>query len=127
MLLLRVQLVDAFIALVFGSGLVLAPALLLSILGARTDDAGIVVARLLGALLLGYAGVGWYTARAADSVLRRNIIRTEAAVNLVAVVISVAGTIAGTLNVLGWSLAVVFGVLASARLYGTIATPQVAV
>ena len=57
MLILRTQMVDAFIALIFGLGLVVAPALILSILGAHTDDAGIVVARILGATLLGYAGM----------------------------------------------------------------------
>jgi hypothetical protein len=126
MVILRTQMVDALIALVFGLGLVVAPALILSILGAHTDDAGIVVARLLGATLLGYAGIDWSTMRAADSGLRTNIIRTEAAVDVLAFVVSVAATIAGTVNILGWSLVVTFAALAAARLYGTAATPRVA-
>ena len=122
----RAQIADTFIAFAFGVGLIVVPDLILSIYGAHTDAAGIVTARLLGAFTLGYAAVNWYTSRAVDAPLARDIIRSQGAVDAVAVVIAVAATLAGTVNALGWSLVGLFVVLAAIRLYGTATMPRVA-
>ena len=122
----RAQIADTFITLAFGVALILVPDVLLALYGARTDAAGIVLARLLGAFTLGYAGVNWYTSRAVETPMAREIIRAQGIVDVIAVVIGVAATLAGTVNVLGWSLVALFAVLGAIRLYGTMAMPRVA-
>lgn len=120
----RTQIVDAFIALAFGVGLLLLPELVLAIYGAATDSAGIVLGRLLGVLLLGFAGVNWYIGHAPESPLRRDIVRSEGLADILGLIVMLFATVGGVVNALGWTLVALFAVLAGVRLYYTSAAVE---
>jgi Ca2+/Na+ antiporter len=121
MLVNRIQRIDAFIALAFGIGFVVLPELVIGIFGARTDAAGLIVARLLGASALSLAAVSWYTSRAPESDLRRDIIRGQAGSNVLSLIVMTVATATGTVNALGWAIVALFAVLGAVRFYGTAA------
>jgi len=114
-----VQSVDAVVALAFGIGLLIAPDVVLSIYGAHTDAVGVLVARLAGAQLLGYAAIDVLTLRVSASDFRVGIIRAEALVNAIAALAAIGGVLAGALNTLGWSLVATFVAFGALRILGT--------
>ncbi len=95
--------VKAVITLCFGASFVLAPALLLSMYGVTLSAAGILLARLLGAALLGYAVVAWSARNAEDSEARRGIVLGELIHTAIGFIVILLAQLAGLMNPLGWS------------------------
>jgi len=104
--------VKAVITVCFGAGFVLAPAPLLSLYGVTVSAAGILLARLLGAALLGYAVVAWSARNAEDSKARRGIVLGEFIHCAIGFIVTLLAQLSGIFNPLGWSIVAIYLLLA---------------
>jgi hypothetical protein len=100
--------IKAVVCLVFGLFLLLAPVVLLNILGTALNDGGTFTAREYGAALIGTLLLTWFAkdVKAADA--RGAILLDLFIYDLIGVVVTSSVTISGVLNVLGWSIVVVY-------------------
>lgn len=108
--------VDGLLGMGSGAGLVGAPGLLLSLFGLEADPAREFLARMLGASLIGHGLLLWLT-RDADAVAVRSIVRAHLWFDVIAAIAFAAGVLAGLVNPFGWTVVVVFAVLAALRFY----------
>lgn len=104
--------VNAVLALVFGLSFVLAPALTLSLYGVTVSAAGIILARLMGAMLLGYAVVTWSAKDPEDSKAQRGIVLGQLVHTAIAFIVLLLAQLAGVMNPFGWSNVVIYLLLA---------------
>ena len=124
MTLRNLLIVNAVIALGFGSSFVLAPALMLSLYGVTVSAAGIVLARLMAAAFLGYAVVTWSARNPEDSEARRGIVLGQFAHCTLGFIVSLLAQLAGLMNPLGWSIAAIYLLLALAYAYFLLVGPS---
>ena len=104
--------VNAIIALGFGASLVVAPASLLSLYGVTLSPAGILVARLLGTEFLGICVLTTFARNATDTDARRAIVLALFISDAIAFIVALAAQLAGVPNALGWSIVVIYLLLA---------------
>lgn len=104
--------VNAILALVFGVALVLAPALLASFYGGTLTQPGIYIARLTGAAFLGICVLTWLARNATDSEARRAIVLAYFIANAIGFILALLGQLAGVPNALGWSIVIIYLLLA---------------
>ena len=96
-------LINTIVVLVFGVVFVLFPEQTLAQYGViLMPKAGIYMARLFGATLLGLAVISWYT-QSMGTVARTNVILGFFVVDSVGFVISLLAQLDGVTNNLGWS------------------------
>lgn len=100
--------INAIVALFFGLGLVLAPGRLVSLYGAQLDEAGIYVARLLGAEFLSYAVLTWFARDSEESEARRAILFALVTSFGVGFIVALGSQLSGVTNALGWFTVVVY-------------------
>jgi hypothetical protein len=100
--------INAIVALFFGLGLVLAPGALVSLYGAQLGEAGIYVARLLGAEFLSYAVLTWFARDSEESAARRAILFALVTSFGVGFIVALGGQLSGVTNALGWFTVVVY-------------------
>jgi hypothetical protein len=100
--------IKAVVCLVFGLFLLLAPGTLLSLLGAALNDGGTFTAREYGAALIGTLLLSWFAkdVKAADA--RGAILLDLLVYDLIGVIVTSSVAMSGVLNVLGWSIVVVY-------------------
>ena len=100
--------IKAFVCLVFGIFLLLAPGMLLGLLGAELNEGGTFTAREYGAALVGTLLLTWFAkdVKAADA--RRAILLDLLIYDLIGVVITFLVVVSGVMNVLGWAILVVY-------------------
>lgn len=100
--------IKAIVCLVFGLFLLLAPAVLFNLLGTELNDGGTFAAREYGAALFGTLLLTWLgkNVKAADA--RGAILVDLFIYDLIGMIVTSAVTIAGVLNVLGWSIVAVY-------------------
>ena len=98
----------AIVCLVFGFFLLLAPTVLFNLLGTELNNGGTFAAREYGAALIGTLLLTWFgkNVNAADA--RGAILIDLFIYDLIGLIITSAAVIAGVLNVLGWSIVVVY-------------------
>ena len=116
--------VNAIIALLFGLGFVLAPAATLAPYGLTTDDSGILVARLFGAAVLGYAVLTWSARNSEESAARRAIVLALFLSFGIGLVVSLVGQLSGLVNALGWSTVAIYLVFTLGYGYFQFAKPS---
>lgn len=104
--------VNAVIALGFGASFVLAPALTLSLYGVTVSAAGIVLARLLGAMLLGIGLFTWFARDPEDSGARRGIVLGQFLHTAIGFIVLLLAQLSGLMNLFGWSIVVIYLLLA---------------
>ena len=86
---------------IFGLGLLIAPAPFMDVYGVVLDDAGQLMARILGSALLSLACMFWlYRAYPPEAV--RPVMLTSFLYNCVDFVVVLSAVLAGTMNSLGW-------------------------
>ena len=100
--------VKAVVCLVFGLFLLLAPVVLLNILGTALNDGGTFTAREYGAALIGTLLLTWFAKDVKATDARGAILLDLFIYDLIGVVVPSSVTILGVLNVLGWSIVVVY-------------------
>jgi uncharacterized membrane protein len=98
----------AVVCLVFGVTLLLAPGVLLSLLGAELNDGGTFTAREYGAALIGTLLLTWFAkdVKAADA--RGAILLDLLVYDAIGVVVTFLVVLSGVLNTLGWAIVVVY-------------------
>lgn len=112
--------IAAVITLVFGLGFVLLPEQLLSLYGITLTAAGIFIARLFGAALIGYAVLNWLIKDTEDAGARRAIAITGSMHAAIGFVVFLIAQLGGVLNALGWFNVAIYLLLALGFGYFTI-------
>jgi hypothetical protein len=100
--------IKAAVCLVFGLFLLLAPRMLLDLLGTGLNDGGTFTAREYGAALIGTLLLTWFgkDVKAADA--RGAILLDLLIYDLIGVVVTSSVVLSGVLNLLGWGIVVVY-------------------
>jgi hypothetical protein len=100
--------IKAVVCLVFGVTLLLAPGLLLGVLGAELNDGGTFTAREYGAALIGTLLLAWFAkdVKAADA--RGAILLDLLIYDAIGVVVTSLVVFSGVLNALAWAIVIVY-------------------
>lgn len=93
----------AVLTLTFGIGFLLLPGTMSAPYGFRLDEAGLHVARSLGAAYLGLAALAWLARDVPDCEARRAIILCFLVINATGFFAVLPGKLSGVTNTLGWS------------------------
>lgn len=104
------------VVLVFGLGLLVVPAAILTVYGMSLTPDGEVLARLLGGQLLGYVGIEYYALRGGDEVRLVNL-RSVLVAEILGFVVSGLAALQGRGNSLFWGVVAIFFVFAVWRGY----------
>jgi hypothetical protein len=91
----------------FGLGFVLAPGLVLSIYGVETDLSFRYIGQLFGAALVSLAVLAWLLKEASPKARQGGVLALLVG-EVLGLILSVIGQLSGALNVLGWSVVVVY-------------------
>jgi hypothetical protein len=100
--------IKAVVCLIFGVFLLFVPGSLLGMLGASLGPAGTFAAREYGAALFGILLLTWFARNAVDSGARRAILLQLLVYDAIGFVVTLLSVLSGTLNSLGWGIAVVY-------------------
>jgi hypothetical protein len=100
--------IKAVVCLVFGLFLLLAPGTLINILGATLNDGGTFTAREYGAALIGTLLLTWFAKNVKAPDARAAILLDLCVYDLLGLIVTTSVVIAGVLNMLGWSIVVVY-------------------
>ena len=98
----------ALVSAVFGLGFVLMPGQLLPIYGVEPDAALRLIGQFFGAALLSLALLSWLARNLSDSESRRAIVLALLVGEAIGFIFALIGQFNGILNVLGWSVVVVY-------------------
>ncbi len=104
--------INAIVSVLFGISFVLAPEFALSFFGVSLSPAGILIARLFGTALLGFAVLTWFARNAGDSEARQAIVMGIFVSEAAAFIVALLGQLGGVLNALGWSAVAIHLLLA---------------
>ena len=97
----------AVLALVHGVGFVLVPEQVMASYGMASSAATLLMARLFGAALVGLALIFWFARDGSSESVRAVFIATIVG-NTAGLIVVAMGTIAGTLNAMGWVAALIY-------------------
>ena len=95
--------INAFVACLYGITFVFVPEMTLSLYGTTLSPAGVIIARLFGAALLGYSVLTWFARKVADSDARQAILLALVVSDTVGFIVMLLGQLSGVVNALGWS------------------------
>lgn len=105
--------IHAVIALVFGLGFILIPALILSFYtSVELNEAGAFMARLFGSAILTYAAVLWFASDTPDSEAKRAIVKGFFYTMLIGFAVTLHFQLTGSINALGWTTVALYAFLA---------------
>jgi hypothetical protein len=103
------------VAFIFALGFILMPARLTSFYNVTLNDAGILIAQLFGAALLGFGVLNWLGRDFDDDEARKAIMTTNFAADTVGFIFALVGQLGGVsgVNSLGWSTVIIYLILAA--------------
>ena len=104
--------ITAIVAFLFGLAFVCMAGTLMSFYGASLNLGGLLVARLFGAALLGFAVLTWCARKAEESEARRAIILALFISDTIGFIVALIGQLFGVVNALGWSTVIIYLLLA---------------
>lgn len=102
------MIIKAVVCLGFGPLLLLVPGQLLNLLGTSFGPGAALTAREYGAALIGTVFLTWIARKAEDSLARRAIIWHLFIYDAIALIVTLIIVLSGGLNVLGWSIVIVY-------------------
>lgn len=108
---------NAIAAVLFGLAFVLVPGSLTDLYDAELSDAGLYIARLLGAAYLAFAVLAWGSRDAQDSTARQAIVLALFVGFVFGFVISLVGQLNNIVNALGWITVAIYLLFAIAYGY----------
>jgi hypothetical protein len=100
--------IKAIVCLIFGLFLLLAPVVLLNILGSALNDGGTFTAREYGAALIGTLLLTWFARDVKATDARGAILLDLFVYDFIGMVVTASTVLSGVLNVLGWSIVIVY-------------------
>jgi hypothetical protein len=109
--------VTAVVAAIYGIVGVLFPNFLLTNYGVSSEAAVILMTRFFGVTLIGWGIANWLISDSTDWIALRGVLVAGVIADVVGVVVSVAGTRAGTMNRMGWSAVLIYAVFGLGSLY----------
>src|SRR3954467_405368 len=119
--------VDTFVAGGFGIVLVFAPGLLFTLYGMHFDPTSEMLARALGAFVLGQAPLLWAMRDHTATPAGIAITRAHGTIDAISTVLFAQACLRGVMNGQGWVVVALFVLFGSARLYyGYVARPALA-
>ena len=118
--------IKAVVSLAFGIPMVAVPGLLMSIFGVTLDPAGILMARLYGATLFGNFMLTWFGRNIAASDGRRAICIHLFVYDAIGCIVALWATLSGVMNVLGWSVVLLYLLITFGFGYFLLAKPRTA-
>jgi hypothetical protein len=95
--------VSAAISAVFGAVFVVVPGPVAAIYGITLDKAGMLVAQLFGAALIGFAVLNWFARDVTDPAGRQAVVLSNLVGDAVGFVVILLGQLSGIANALGWT------------------------
>lgn len=93
---------NAFAAILFGIGSVLAPHPLVDLFGSTLNPAGALMMQYGGAWLIGIGLLAWFARNSADSDARRAIVLAFLICYSIAFIVALLAQLNNVLNVFGW-------------------------
>ena len=104
--------INTIVAGIFGLSFLFVAATLMSFYGITLSPGGLVVARLFGAALIGFAVLSWFARNAEESIARGAIVLAFFISDSVGFIIALIGQLSGTVNAFGWSTVAIYLLLA---------------
>jgi len=106
-------LVKAIISVVSGLALLLLPGAFMGLAGVTLDASGAVMARMVGALLVGIAVICWFAKNADPSVGREALVLGLFVADTLGFVVILLAQLAGLMTAFGWVFVVLWLLLAA--------------
>ena len=92
----------AVVAIIYGLGLVLVPAMVNEMHGLASSPATSVMSRYFGVALLGIAVMAWLAREAADSDALSAFLQGACVMNVIGLIVSLHAVFTGLMNAVGW-------------------------
>ncbi len=103
--------IKAVISLVFGILLAVIPAQLMAIFGSTLDPSGVLMTRLVGALLIGIGLICWLSrTKSAESL--QDIVLSLFVADTLGFLVVLMGQMSGLMNAMGWIIVLIWLLLA---------------
>jgi hypothetical protein len=108
--------VGAVLSFIYGLGVMLIPAQLVTLYNLQTNDVGAFIAQLYGATLFGFGLLNWFARDFTDASVQRAVLTANFVTAALATIISLIGQLGGVagVNALGWSTVLLYLLLALA-------------
>jgi hypothetical protein len=109
--------IAAAIGVLYGIAFVVIPELTLATYGMAQDGSTVLAGRYFGLTLLGLGLVAWFVRETSDAKALRGVLSALAIQSAVGVLVSIFGTVNGTMNAMGWSAVLIYLVLFVGYIY----------
>ncbi len=116
--------IKAVVCLVFGVPIILVPGFMYSIFGMSLDPSSTVVARQYGAALIGLVLLTWFGRNVSETATRWAITLALFVYDALGFIVWLMAALAGAVNALGWSIVLLYLLLAIGFGYFLVKQPQ---
>lgn len=118
--------IAAAVAIIYGVAFIAAPDSVLTAYGMRADAASNLMARYFGLTLLGLGFVAWLVRETTDARALRGLLWGLAIQGAIGLLVSIWGTVNGSMNGIGWSAVLIYAIFLVGYLYYLFADGKVA-
>lgn len=107
------------VAFLFALGFILMPAGLTSFYGVTLNEAGVLIAQLFGATLLGFGVLNWSARSWGEGEAKQAVLTANLATDAIGFIFALIGQLGGVpgVNTLGWSTVLIYLILAAGFAY----------
>lgn len=107
------------VAFLFALGFILMPAGLTSFYGVTLNEAGVLIAQLFGATLLGFGVLNWFARSWGEGEAKQAVLTANLATDAIGFIFALIGQLGGVpgVNALGWSTVLLYLILAAGFAY----------
>ena len=107
------------VAFIFALGFILMPAQLVSFYNVTLNEAGVLIAQLFGAALLGFGVLNWSARSWEEGAATQAVLTANLAADAIGFLFSLIGQLGGVpgVNALGWSTVLIYLILAAGFAY----------
>ena len=109
----------SIVALLFALGFILMPAQLVQFYNVTLNEAGVLIAQLFGATLLGFGVLNWFARNFGEGEATQAILTANLASDAIGFIFALIGQLGGVpgVNALGWSTVLIYLILAAGFAY----------
>jgi ABC-type transport system involved in multi-copper enzyme maturation permease subunit len=102
--------ITAIIAFIFALGFIFMPGQITSLYNVTLNEAGILIAQLYGATLLGFGVLDWFGRDFSDGQARQTLVNANLATDAVGLIFALIGQLGGVpgVSALGWSTVLIY-------------------